>query len=444
MSWTMIHSGIPWLGEIPSHWKAAPFKSVFSLGKGLGITKADLTETGIPVISYGQIHSKLNTGTSINDKLLRFVPEEYLSSSPDALVRKGDIIFADTSEDLEGCGNCIYIDRDSALFAGYHTIIAKNRTKEHNNYFSYLFQTDCWRRQIRSSVNGVKVFSVPQKVLSTTSIIVPPIEEQRRIGLYLDKKCDEINEMILLQEKSIEELKAFKQSVITETVCKGLYPDAPMKDSGVEWIGLIPNHWTTTRLRNLGTTQNGISQGGDYFGEGFPFVSYSDVYKNYSLPTEVKGLAKSNAKEQELFSVRKGDIFFTRTSETIEEIGFSSVCLETIPNAVFAGFLIRFRPKDDTMDNLYAKYYFRSSIHRAYFVKEMNLVIRASLSQDLLKSLPVILPPKEEQKEIGKYLEQCCGEIDTLISVKQSKIEALREFKKSIIYEFITGKEPVL
>ena len=275
------------------------------------------------------------------------------------------------------------------------------------------------------------------------SIVVPPLTEPQAIADFLDKKCSEIDEMVSLQEKIVEELKAYKQSVITEAVCKGLNPDVSMKDSGIEWIGEIPSHWSTTRLRSLGSTQNGISQGSDYFGEGNPFVSYSDVYKNYSLPFEVKGLAKSNEKEQEIFSVKTGDVFFTRTSETIEEIGFSSVCLKTIPKAVFAGFLIRFRPNGESMDKLYAKYYFRSEIHRAYFVKEMNIVIRASLSQDLLKSLPVILPPLEEQQKIGVYLEQRCSEIDSLISIRQSKIDALKEYKKSIIYEYITGKKEI-
>ena len=214
----MKESGIEWIETIPEGWEVAPFKSVFSLGKGLSITKADLVEAGIPVISYGQIHSKLNTGTHIKDELIRFVPDTFLGSNVDALVKKGDVIFADTSEDLEGCGNCIYIDRDDTLFAGYHTIIARNQTKEHNNYFSYLFQTDCWRKQIRSVVNGVKLFSVPQKTLSATSIIIPSVETQIAIGEYLDAKCGEIDALISLKQSKIDSLKEYKKSIIYEYI----------------------------------------------------------------------------------------------------------------------------------------------------------------------------------------------------------------------------------
>ena len=140
----------------------------------------------------------------------------------------------------------------------------------------------------------------------------------------------------------------------------------------------------------------------------------------------------------------KGDIFFTRTSETIEEVGFSCVCEETIPNATFAGFVIRVRPFDDTLYTGYSKYYFRSSHHRAYLVKEMNLVTRASLGQDLLKSMPVVIPPMEEQRKIAEFLDEKCSAIDNTIKSKQKIIDKITAYKKSLIYEAVTGKKEEL
>ena len=121
---------------------------------------------------------------------------------------------------------------------------------------------------------------------------------------------------------------------------------------------------------------------------------------------QVAGLIDSSDEERRNYSVESGDIFFTRTSETIEEVGFSSVCEETIPDATFAGFLIRVRPFTDDLVSGFAKYYFRSNHHRYYLVKQMNLVTRASLGQDLLKSMPVLVPPKEEQIRITAYLDK--------------------------------------
>lgn len=211
-------SGIDWIGKVPEHWKVKRLKGIYSFGKGLNITKADLIDNGIPVISYGQLHSKLNTGTCIKDCLIRYVPEIFLENNSASLVKQGDVIFADTSEDLEGCGNCIYIDRDMLLYAGYHTIIAKNISSYHNKYFSYLFQTDCWRFQIRRMVNGVKLFSIPQRLLASTNIITPSIQEQQAIADYLDQRCSEIDELIALKQQKIEKLKEYKKSLIFECV----------------------------------------------------------------------------------------------------------------------------------------------------------------------------------------------------------------------------------
>jgi type I restriction enzyme S subunit len=163
-----------------------------------------------------------------------------------------------------------------------------------------------------------------------------------------------------------------------------------MKDSGIEWLGEIPEHWTQTPLRYIGRLQNGISKGGDYFGSGFPFVNYSDIYKNGTLPLHVKGLAKSNKEDQHIYSVRTGDVFFTRTSETIDDIGMASTCVKTIDNAIFSGFTIRFRQLKRVLDENFSKYYFRTGNAQAFFEEQLNLVTRASLGQDILKQLPVL------------------------------------------------------
>ena len=261
---------------------------------------------------------------------------------------------------------------------------------------------------------------------------------------YLDAATSKIDEVIAQQQKMIDLLNERKQIIINNAVTKGLDPNVPMKDSGVDWIGQIPEHWEVRKLGSIGSTINGVSHDSTYFGEGYPFVSYSDVYKNISLPKTVLGLAKSSNQERLLFSVEKGDVFFTRTSETAEEIGISSTCLETIDNAVFAGFLIRFRPIKGYLDPFFSKYYFRAHIHRSYFVKEMNLVIRASLSQQLLKGLPILLPPIEEQRSIAIFLDKKIEKIDLCICNYNKRISLLQERKQIIINDVVTGKVKVV
>lgn len=277
-------------------------------------------------------------------------------------------------------------------------------------------------------------------------ILAPSVPEQERIAAFLDAECAEIDAVLEKTRASIEEYKKLKQAIITQAVTKGIRGDRPMKDSGIEWIGDIPESWEVSSVRYIGQLQNGISKGGEFFGKGFPFVSYGDVYKNYELPYSVSGLIDTTEDERATYSVEYGDIFFTRTSETIEEVGFSCVCKRSIPNATFAGFIIRLRPfcADEKILTDYAKYYFRGEHIRAYLVKEMNLVTRASLGQTLLKGMSVIVPPKSAQKEIAEYLDDKCADIDALVAKKQQYLTEIENYKKSLIYEYVTGKKEVI
>ncbi|MCP4474252.1 MAG: restriction endonuclease subunit S [Gammaproteobacteria bacterium] len=181
-----------------------------------------------------------------------------------------------------------------------------------------------------------------------------------------------------------------------------------------------PQHWEFRRLRHIGTLQNGVSKRAEYFGSGYPFISYGDVYNNMALPSILNGLAMSSDSDRNHFSVEEGDIFFTRTSEIAEEIGVSSVCLKTIKNTVFSGFLIRFRPNKKIPMPDFSKYYFRSDIPCYFFIKEMNLVTRVSLSQNILKNFPILIPPMATQKKIAKFLDCEIGRIDQLIEQKKA------------------------
>lgn len=214
----MKNSGVEWIGEIPEGWDVKPFKYIFKTGKGLSFTKADLVNEGVPVISYGQVHSKQNKGTQIVDSLIRFVPVEMTLNSPLAKVHIGDFIFADTSEDLEGCGNCVYIDKEIGLYAGYHSVIAHAQSKSSNLYLAYLFLTNCWRSQIRSRVSGIKVLSISQSIINQTTVILPHLSEQRAITSYLDEKTAQIDALISLKQEKIAELKNYKKSIIYEYV----------------------------------------------------------------------------------------------------------------------------------------------------------------------------------------------------------------------------------
>ena len=244
-------SGVQWIGEIPSHWEMEPFGRHFSYGKGLPITKADLTQEGIAVISYGQVHSKLNKGTTISDELVRYVSPNFMESHPQCLLNKGDFVFADTSEDIEGSGNFAFNDYTNRIFAGYHTVVAKPKDLPYPKYHAYLFQSLNWKSQIQSLVNGVKVYSIGKGHLKKSYLLLPPLAEQEKIVSYLESKTSKIDAYVADKEKEIQFLQELKQKTIAEAVTKGLNPNVKMKDSGILWIGMIPEHWGIKRAKYM-------------------------------------------------------------------------------------------------------------------------------------------------------------------------------------------------
>ena len=209
---------VDWAKNIPKTWKVTKLKYLFDFGKGLNITKADLVPEGLPVVSYGQIHSKLNDKTSLSEELLRFVDNRYQVRYPQCRIKQGDFVFADTSEDYEGCGNCVYKRDNSKVFAGYHSIILKAKQNSDNRYLAYLFTTDLWRKQIRTAVSGVKVFSITQNILSRASVILPPEKEKLIIADYLDSVCSDIEYSISAKYSQLENLTIYKKSIIYEYV----------------------------------------------------------------------------------------------------------------------------------------------------------------------------------------------------------------------------------
>ncbi len=214
----MKDSKVEWLGEIPKDWEVKNFKNMFSLNKGLSITKADLKENGIPCVNYGEIHSKYGFELKPSKHKLKYVDEVYLKSNSISLLNYGDFVFCDTSEDIEGCGNFTCLNENNKVFAGYHTIIARALKNINFRYISYLFNSNDWRIQIRTRVSGVKVFSITQSILKQTKIIMPSLSEQETIAKYLDIKCEEISSSVYKIKCQIEKLKEAKQSLISEAV----------------------------------------------------------------------------------------------------------------------------------------------------------------------------------------------------------------------------------
>ncbi len=425
----MKDSGIEWIGEIPEDWNLVATKYYFYYHKYL-VKDKHIDTTRLALTLNGVIcRSKEN-----NDGL------QPVDFSTYQFVNENDLIFKLIDLENVKTSRVGISSKDGMVSPAYIILTPKKDVK-----FYFWQYYSLWQNNVFNSIasNGVRA-NLTKSDLLEIQLAVAPFKNRNLIASYLDSKTELIDKTIELTKEQIDKLKEYKQSLITETVTKGLDKNVKMKDSGVEWIGEIPEHWEVRKLRFLGILQNGVSKGKEYFGEGYPFINYGDVYSNITLPNNVEGLANSSIQDRNIYSVKAGDVFFTRTSETIEEIGFVSTCLDTIINAVFSGFLIRFRANSPLLNRNYSKYYFYSNIHRNFFVKEMNIVTRTSLSQSLLKNMIVILPSIHEQKKISEYLDDKIDKIDRMLNVKQNLIEKLEEYKKSLIYECVTGKKEII
>ena len=441
MSRDMKDSRNEWIGLIPQDWYTIPFKHFFRTGKGLSFTKADLVPEGNAVISYGQIHSKLNTGTRLDANLLRYVPDSITENGDTSKVFKGDFIFADTSEDIEGCGNCAYIDKQLDVYAGYHSVIAHWKVQNDNKYYAYFFMSPYWRSQVRCRVSGIKVFSISQSIINSTTLVVPPRDEQDRIAHHLDKVCSDIDEMVALQEQMIEELKAYKQSIITEAVTKGLNPNVPMKNSGIDWIGEIPKHWLIMKLKGC---VNSIKDVDHYMPvsieKGIPYIMTRDLNDRTSKIDFGQCKQISNEDYYKLSKkvvIRRNDVIYARYAT------IGTICLVDTDDRIIVSYSCVIINPSDKVESLFLFYYLKSKTFEEEALQFVNTNIQGNIGIDSLSKTKMILPPLSEQQQIASYLEEKCSEIDSLITIKQQKIEELKEYKKSVIYEYVTGKKEV-
>lgn len=414
-----------WIGEIPESWTTKKFKYFFETSKGLSITKENLSESGIPVISYGQVHSKYGVKVDSAKDLLPFVSEDYLKYKQ-ALLDKGDYIFADTSEDIDGSGNfSTKLNDEGKLFAGYHTIIARLLDKKNNDfrYFMYLFDSEWFRNQIRNSVSGVKVFSITQAILKNTTVLIPSaLTEQKAIADYLDTQSGKFDKAENLLTAEIDRLRAYKKSLIYETVTKGLDKTAPLKDSGVDWIGEIPVGWEVSRVKYFFD----IFAGGD--------INESEMTKEKDEFHQIPVL--SNSKDNHGIFGYSDKVRFGKDTVTVTgrgDVGFA----EPRDYEYYPIIRLLVAVPKKKMDARFASYWINSAdIDR-------NQTAVAQMTRQTLGEVPFPKISFEFQKQIADYLDEKTNKIDQIIKIKEQQLTNLSEQRKTLIYEVVTGKKRI-
>ena len=413
---------LPWLKTVPAHWEIRRNKNIFTEQKEIvGERSADYTLLSLTL--NGIIPRDMDGGGKFPESFDKY-----------KIVKNGDMAFC--LFDIDETPRTVGLSGYDGMLTGAYTIMRVSNINARFILYYYLALDNS--KMLRPLYTGLRK-TININTFQSTKVPVPPCEEQNQIVRFLDWKVSGINQLVATKRKQIKVLQEQEKRVISDSVLHGLHNE-PLKDSNNRWIGKLPVSWKMIKLGKFCSFQNGISESGDFFTSGTPFVGYGDVYRHLELPEEVHGVAKSNAQQQEVFSVKEGDIFFTRTSENIEEVGMAAVCKHTIDKAVFSGFVIRCRPRTAIVDTDYMKYYLQIPAIRNHFSSMMNIVIRASLGQNLLKQMPVVIPPIDEQRKIAEYLDIEHAKYLYLISTIQKEINALQELKTCLISDVVTGK----
>ncbi len=287
------------------------------------------------------------------------------------------------------------------------------KTNECDKYFYYYFQSKVGGVQLDEISQSTAMAKFNKTDLRQLRVLCPPYSEQQKIADYLDKVCGEVDEMVALQETMIEELKAYKQSVITEAVTKGLNPNVPMRNSGIDWIGEIPEHWILSKAKFFVDITNGCDPKteGDIpvYGSGASSFKTCGEYKDG--PTVLIGRKGATLHIPHYI---EGKYWNVDTAFDVKvKVGFN------------------------------LKYYYYTAIcfDYKYYVSQTTL---PGMAQSSYNNMLIPVPPLDEQRAIASFLDTKCSEIDSLIALKQAKIEELKEYKKSVIYEYVTGKKEVV
>ena len=426
----MKNSGIEWIGEIPDDWESIRLKYIYSTTKAK-LPKQFYDDKNLtPYLSMDFIRDSINT-------------EPVYAKDGDYCSEEDILILWDGSN----AGEIVF--NHPAGYAPSTTAILKKLSTQSLPVYDK-FYLKALEDDLRRNTNGMGIPHVNGSYLNNSLFLLPPKSTQQRIASYLDKKCSKIEETIQNQQQVIEKLKAYKQSLITEAVTgkvkiengKACGEYESYKDSGVEWIGKIPSEWEVKKLKYIadsfskgsGITKEEIVINGDT-----PCVRYGELYTKYDYHfTECQTRTNLGIIETPKY-FSHGDVLFTCTGELVEEIGKSIAYLGN-EKCLAGGDIIVLKHSQDPMfmgfalDSKYVQ-------GQKSFGKTKLKVVHISSGE--IARLLIVLPPKEEQKEIADYLDKKCTAIDTVIEQKQSLIEKLTEYKKSLIYECVTGKKEI-
>lgn len=434
-------SGVDWIKKLPIKWRLRKLQYIVEVKDGTHDTP-DYEESHVnnyPFVTSKDIHDN-----KINFNSTKFINKTFFESySKRSNVCKGDIIMPM----IGTLGNAAIVDTNKK-FAIKNVALFKTSESQKviMKYLFYFIESKVNQDQFYLlSKGGVQSF-LSLTTLRNLRLITPALNEQKAIANYLDKACQSIDKTITLKQQQLDKLEAYRKSLIHEAVTKGLDKTVPMKDSGIEWLGKVPNHWSVSRLKNfgLGSMTNGLFKKKEFYGKGTKLVNVTDLYqKNNIINFSVLDRVECDSNEIKRYSVNEGDIFFVRSSLKMEGIGVSALVEKVEEDTVFECHIIRFKTNQLKANPKFILYQLNSMCVHGSIVSSSKTVTMTTISQDKIASIKLTRPDINEQKAIADYLDKACTNIDKTKETIIKQIKTLTQYRQSLIHECVTGKKRI-
>lgn len=422
-------SGVQWIGEIPSHWGMVKLKYDFSIYAGATPKTeiADYWDGNIVWITPADYKSE--------DKFIsqgqRSISKKGYDSCNTQLVPKGSLVFSKRAP----IGTVAISETELCTNQGCLSCVPKNV----NTLFFY-YLTSVFTEEFDLLGSGATFKEISANDFSNVKLTLPPLEEQKAIAEWLDVKCEEIDRLIATQQRRIELLQELRQSIITRAVTRGINPDVPLRDSGIDWIGQIPAHWSDLRLRFVCELRNGYT----------PSKANPDFWENgvipwYRMEDIRESGRKLNAAKQYITeeAVKGGGLFeagsfILATTATIGE--HALLIVDSLANQQFTNLKIRKSLNEALCQDYFFYYLF---VIDEYCKTTTRTATFPAVNMEDLKNFHVVFPPYSEQREIVTHIERETGKVDHALQQAERQIELLQELRQSVITEVVTGKRKV-
>jgi len=432
-------SGVQWIGEIPSHWTSIPIK--FSTdGKQSSFIDGDWIESNVIESEGIRYLTTGNVGAGFyKEQGSGFISEKTFDELNCTEVYPGDLLISRLNEPIGR--TCIVPDLGYRIVVAVDNVIYRPNKQLYDERY-LMFQMNCkpYADNANFIARGSTMSRISRTTLGQIKVLVPPLEEQKAIAEWLDVKCGEIDKLIATQQRRIELLHELRQSIITRAVTRGINPDAPLRDSGIDWIGQIPAHWNDLRLRFVCELRNGYTPSKanpDFWDNGvIPWYRMEDIRESgRKLNAAKQYITEEAVKGGGLFEAGS---FILATTATIGE--HALLIVDSLANQRFTNLKIRKSLNEALCQDYFFYYLF---VIDEYCKTTTRTATFPAVNMEDLKNFHVVFPPYSEQREIVTYIERETAKVDHALQQAERQIELLQELRQSVITEVVTGKRKV-